>query len=106
MPVFEKVQGPKRVDGVRYCFRVKILLKMSQVDVPVLVTCDDDELDQLLRNVQLEETDKNDGGNCNDGNLYVNSQAPLFGAVWSPTDEMPNSKVVLAPDEGRDEERR
>ena len=79
---------------------------MSKVEMPVLVNYDDDELDQLLRNVRLEETETNDGGNGNDGNLQVNSQAPLFGAVWSPTDETPNSKVGLAPDEGRDEERR
>ena len=79
---------------------------MSEVDVPVLANDDNDEPDQLLRNVLLEETETNDGGNGNDGNLHVNSQAPLFEAVWSPTDETPNSKAGLAPDEGRNEERR
>ena len=33
-------------------------------------------------------------------------QAPLFDAVWSPTDEMLNGKTGLAPDEGRDGEQR
>ena len=80
---------------------------MSEMDVPVLVNYDDDELDQQLRNVQQEETETNDGGNgdggnCNDGNLPVNSQVPLFEAVRSPTDEMTNGRVRLAPKEGRD----
>ena len=101
-----KVQGPKRVHSVRYCFRVKILLKTSEVEVPVLVNYDDDELDQLLRNVQLEETETNDGGNGNDSNSHTNTQAPLFEAVWSPTYETPNGKAGLAPDKWRDGERR
>ena len=63
----KKVQGPKRVNSLRYCFRVIILLKISEVDVPVLVNYDDDELHQLLRNVHLEGTETNDGGNGNDG---------------------------------------
>ena len=79
---------------------------MSAVDVPVLVNYDDDELDQLLRNIRLEETETNDGGNGNDGNLHVNFQAPLFEAVWSPTNEASNGKAGLAPDEGRDGEQR
>ena len=77
---------------------------MSEVDVPVLINCGNDGLDQLLRNVQLEETETNDGGHGNDGKLHVNTQAPLFDAVWSPTDETPNGKAGLAPDEGRDKE--
>ena len=78
---------------------------MSEMDVPVLDNCDDDELAQLLRNIQLQETETNDGGNGNDGNLHVNFQAPLFEAIWSPTDETPNGKAGLEPDEGRDRER-
>ena len=105
-PSLKEVQGPKRVDSVWYSFKVKILLKISEVDVVVLANYDDDELDQLLRNIQLEKTEMNDGGNGNDGNLHVNSHAPLFEAVWSPTDETPNGKVGLEPDEGRDGERR
>ena len=77
---------------------------MAEVDVPVLVNYDDDELDQLLRNVQLEETNDG-GGNGNDDNLHANSQAPLFEAVWSPTNEMRNGKAGLAPDERRGGER-
>ena len=75
---------------------------MSEVDV--LGSYDD--LDRLLRNVQLEKPETNDGGNGNDGNVHVNSQASLFEAVWSPTDETPNGKAGLAPDEGRDRVRR
>ena len=71
---------------------------MSEVDVFGSY----DDLDRLLRNVQLEKPETNDGGNGNDGNVYVNSQASLFEAVWSPTDETPNGKAGLAPDEGRD----
>ena len=79
---------------------------MYEVDVPVLVNYDNDELDQVLKNVRLKETKTNDGGNGNDGDLHVNSQAPLFEAVWSPTDETPNGKARLAPNEGRDGEQR
>ena len=78
---------------------------MSEGDVIGL--SDDDDLDQLLRNVQLEETgETNDGGNVSDDNVHGNSQAPLFEAVWAPTTETPNGKAGLAPDEGRDGERR
>ena len=88
-------------------FPSKILLKISEVvDIPVLVNYDGDELDQLLKNFQLEETGTNDSGNGNDGNLHVNSQAPLFDAVWSLTDETPNGKAGLAPNDGRDGKRR
>ena len=80
----------------------QILFKMSVVDV--IGIYDDDDLDRLLRNVQLEEPETNDGGN--DGNVHVNSQAPLFEAVWSPTNETPNGKAGLTPDEERDGERR
>ena len=41
---------------------------MFEVAVPVLINYGDDELDYLLRTVQLEKTEKNDGSNGhNDG---------------------------------------
>ena len=82
-----------------------MLLKMSEVYVPVLVNYDGDEIEQLLRNVHLEETETNNGGDGNNCNFHVNSQASLFVVVWSPTDETPNGKARLAPDEGTEGER-
>ena len=40
---------------------------MSEVDV--FDSYDDDNLDRLLRNVQLKEPETNDDGNGNDGNV-------------------------------------
>ena len=72
---------------------------MSEVDI--YASCEDDELDQLLKNVVLEEPES-DGGNVMD--RLHDSQVSLFATVRSPTDE-PLSGAGLAPDEGSHGER-
>ena len=52
----------------------------------------DDELDQLLKNVQLVEPESDDG-NVNNNTLHDDSQALLFETVGPPTDEAPNSEA-------------
>ena len=71
----------------------------------MLLTAHDDELDQLLKNLQLVEPES-DGGNVNCNTLHDDSQASLFETVGPPTDEAHNSETGLAPNEGRHRERR
>ena len=56
---------------------------MSEVNV--FESCDDDEQDQLLKNIQLVEPDSN----CGKDNDTVrdDSQVMLFEAVGTPTNE-------------------
>ena len=58
----------------------------------MLLTAHDNELDQLLKNVQLVEPEP-DGGNVNNNTLHDDSQASLFETVRPPTEEAHNSEA-------------
>ena len=68
---------------------------MSKVDA--FESCNDDELDQLFKKLQLVEPDSNW---CKANNTVPDdSQVTLFENVGTPTNEVLISEMGLAPDE-------
>ena len=67
-------------------------------NVYVFESWDDDELDQLLKNVQLVELNSN--GHKVNNTVHDDSQVTLFEAVGTPTNKVLSNETGLALDEG------